>query len=271
MIATFALQTDHVFTNGGEVQTVDLKRLDDSFLLEQQALPDQKVWEKAVANAQSLFGLEGGDYRSADNLNRLFDKVRTGAADEKDSVGALREQLLEHKQKLGVDDDCDRMKTAEAAASLIGKIGAATAPLDVVAVMADVDIPTSPKALMTSIATAGDVATAISETKWDFVDRAAELSGRGKAIKEELSSAAAADDFAKSLAPTLRTLLDEAQNIVLAQASTTTPTPPATSMPAKSAQVSRADAETARAELDEVLGSLSDDQTISISWEIHDS
>ncbi len=283
VIATFALQTDHSFTYGGEPQLVDVKRLEDDYQLEQQTLPSNEVWAAAIINAQSIFGWNGAEYRSAENVAKLANDAATHARTYKEDVKTLRETLNQHRENLGIDDNSDRVQTSEASAALIGQLTENVEPIEIITRLQEVNVPTSTQALGTSIKSSKAVTSAIRNTNWDFVKKSAEISTEGSELTQTITQTAERDEFSVSLAGKLPEVSNRAGAIVLAAVSSK---PALTSTSAEivsdhhqprtgTTEHLSSQKKLAREELDafvtDLKSSLQPDQQVTITWEIHNS
>ncbi|UQA62086.1 hypothetical protein [Polyangium aurulentum] len=124
--------------------------------IEQSPLPETTAWARAVALAGGLFGVSLSErtlaLRSVEELGRkIGDAVRVALPSSKALVDVLDARLRE----LGIDADCDRMRTARSARDLCevlhGKSGR-----DVVDALAAARLDTSSSAVQQSLVDAGE-------------------------------------------------------------------------------------------------------------------
>lgn len=169
IILVWAAQNGMSFTLHGGSCDGTIATLDDSWEVIQEAAPAPEDWEKGLPRAGSLFGVAVSPLATAANAANAGTKVKeigTGAAGAVKHYARLLESRL---ATLGIESgSSDRLKTATATASLLDRLSA-TAPRDVVAVLARMAIPTTERAMSECIKGAGKWAAALEDRVWDLV------------------------------------------------------------------------------------------------------
>jgi len=213
VVLTVALQTDHTFSRVGEAATPDVKTLEDDMVLVKQVLPDQKTWQRAVTNAQHIFGWTGGDFLSADNLTKLATYCRGEATNLSDGARKLTPAVKDAASRTGADPDSLRAQISLAAAALMGVINTADDDHSVVEELASFDAPTSAAAVGKSLKDAEAVAAAITRANWNLLESAFDRDDGGS-LQEDLRHAIEADELASELAKALAQAEARATKIV---------------------------------------------------------
>lgn len=271
VIATAALQNDYTFMFGDQAMTADMKTLNDDWVLKKHPLPDESAWATAVANAQHLFGWDGGNFRSADNVTRLGQQATTFGDKHREDVGKLL-SLLQPLVQEHASEASNRLRTAQAAAELLGSLANASDPAAVVEVLAAVDAPSSVPALGVSIKSSESMVTAIEDINWVLLKTAAAKPG-GDVLGTALVEALETDELVMELARSLNNI-DAVVTSLLSEEAVVGPEveSPVDGGPAPiaSGREELGAADLARF-VENLSGQMSDGQKVTIRWEISDS
>jgi len=226
VILVYAAQCGMSFALHGGACDATITKLDDTWVLKQEAIPENDTWEKGAPRAGSLFGVTASPLPTAANAVTVGSKVKAIAVGAKASVQTYV-QLLKHRlTSLGVvDDTAERLKTAEATRSLLDQIGAAEAK-DVIAVLARAEIRTTEIAMGVCVKGSGQWVSCLEDRVWDLVEkvqRTPELQQRAELILSDMRQAVTNDDHVAT-AP-LKTVLDTAYQRLLGVIVPLTPPP----------------------------------------------
>jgi len=214
IILDYAVAANRVFLHHGGVVPPTLDKIDDEWVLKEQALPDEGEWAKAIDLGARLFGIPKPALRNASNVVRFAAEAMRNAQEYRDASRTLVERLPRLLRDFDVEEPkSTRLQSARAAATLLDQLAAA--PSDKVArVLASAMLPTSPEAVGRAIKGAPAMVAAIQSTKWTLLDalkkltddRATAAAGLRKSVAEVLT----ADEFARALAPELARCEQEA-------------------------------------------------------------
>lgn len=236
IILSFAEQTGRSFFRYNILQDVpddiEIKNIPSDCDLKEQKLPAEKDWATAQQLAQEIFEISVVPLRKARTVAELSTKVRSKAkvAVEgcKNYVAALEECL----ERLQLDKDCDRLKTASATLKMVEQLNVAKED-DVVEVLAAVVIATTETAMAECLKRADNLSGALSGASWDLFDGIQTLTDErqvkaGK-ILETLAQSLGSDEHVIPLATQLKQSQGQAVRLLSQQ----TPTPAATPTTAK--------------------------------------
>lgn len=231
VIAAYVLMDNRVLVEAGQTIEPDLQRLEPTTEVRTQRLPDEEEWDAARPHAEAVFGVSSGPIRNASNVSRLTGAVKELAQAHADAVRDLVPRLEKAAERMGVDEQADRLRTARAARDLIEGVLSAD-EVDAVSVLASLEPPTSAAALGRSIKSAQQVAGAVRRTNWDPFSSVADLSGeagrRGKLICETVQEALRHDELSEALVEVLDREERRAVELLIEAthaATVTTPTP----------------------------------------------
>lgn len=219
LILTWAALDDREFRrHGGRLPEPAIGALPDDVEMSAPTLPDEGEWAAAVARAASLFGVSGEHRRSAPAVQRLAGKLRDVARSAAAPNQQLVDALLRHGSQLGIDaaGSNARLQTAERGRDLLVALSSRADDTDLLVELARADLPAEVPSLAKSMASAGDVAAAVSRVRWDQVGAAAKLDG-GAEIVRRVHDAARAEELHAPLAPVLATAAADADRLVLAE------------------------------------------------------
>lgn len=208
IISVFALQTRRAFYLHGSLLPESLDNFPDDTELKEQKLPDTGLWAKAVARSREIFDLKCSELLTAENLARLVDEIRKKIIEIEKPCGKLGETLRNALKAASQQEEASaRLKTAEATRQLINKIKFASDD-NIVAVLANAEIPTTETAMSSSIKRASEVDSELSRFKWDLVDTMIDLKGEGQEaalrLVDALKDALVRDEYAIALTPQLK-------------------------------------------------------------------
>ena len=231
LILVFALQKGLRFTQHGQPASVSVDKLDNRLVLETQALPDAREWERAVGLANEVFGIETSRLMNAQNVAGLAQALR-GAADERprEAVSALTDSLKERMDARGIPPAAaDRFRTASAANSLLAALDR-TEDDALVATLAAADVQTSPAAMGQCLKSARGVAGALAAGEWQVFDRTDRLPApyheRVREIATSLDDALRRDEHVTPFVGVLRGCQTRALDLLTEAATAPPPRPP---------------------------------------------
>jgi len=197
IILGYAAQTGMSFSLHGGPCEGTIGKLDDSWVLQQEAPPDKDAWDRAVPRAGSVFGISVSPLATAANAATLGTKVKEVATSASVSARHYAQLLRQRLASLGVADQVQRLTTAESAAVLIDQIAAADAKR-VVVILADAAIPTSERAVSEAVKKAATWARCLEDRAWDLVRQLsqapADVQSRAAPILADLRQALSLDD-----------------------------------------------------------------------------
>jgi hypothetical protein len=217
VIIAYALMADKAMRLHGSAVEPTVDRLDASVELCDVALPDADDYAAAVERVGPLCGMVASPVRSAAAVAELAAGVRDHAARHRDAARELVGVLEAHRDRLGLDDDADRLRTARAAADLLASVADA-GDGDVVTALAQAGVPTSLEAMARSTARAADVGRDLQGANWQLLDQVNRLGGQwatqAASIIEALQRDARADELAASLKEARRRAEREATELL---------------------------------------------------------
>ncbi len=227
VIAAYALVDDRVLVQAGQTIEPDVQRMDPTVEVRTQRLPSEEEWNAARPHAQSIFGVDASPIRTAANVSRLIDAVKAVARTHAEAARSLVKQLDEGATTIGAGGEADRLRTARAGRDLLDRVLSAD-DVDAVAVLADVEPPTSAAALGRSIKSAQQVAGAVQRARWEVFATIADLSGHwaveGVRIRDAVREALQHDELSQPLPQVLDR--EDAKATQLLQAAAKRPSPP---------------------------------------------
>jgi hypothetical protein len=221
IIATYALLADRAWILHGAPlrETPDLDRIGPGHALRAQELPSADEFAASRQRAAALFGVHVLDTLFARTVNRLADEVRERVATFEGPVNGLRRALDRHADDLGLADDA-RRTTVRQAAELLARLSGTHDATTLVRELAAGE-PGADELLATTITAADTVLSALNTVEWSllgsmrqFAARDDEIGERATRLLGELTTAAAADESTRQLAPVLTGLFQRAVAIV---------------------------------------------------------
>lgn len=205
VILAFAAQTNRSFFKMNVPHAVDIGALDDLAELREEILPPVEMWNRAVELARAIFELSTPALLSPQNLARFSASAREKAEREAPGIDRLASRLAELASRLGVTST--RVKTAVATRALVGRLSKAQ-PADVVRILAEAEISTTPEAMGAGFRKAAELNAALENTRWELLESVRELTDArataGRAIWQSVLDAFEKDELAVALGPALR-------------------------------------------------------------------
>ncbi|MGW8359294.1 PglY protein [Streptomyces wedmorensis] len=225
IIATYALLDDRawIFHGGSPLpQAPDLNDIGAGHGLRAQQLPTDEEYATARERAAKIFGVAVQPTLFARNVNKLHTGVREKISQYEQAVYGVRTSLIRHAEALGLESDTSaRASSAKDAADLLARLGRHHEATATVRELAGVSYATSDTALATAITSAPEVLKALDDADWQLLDSVRGFAGRRDNVGEraerligEISEAAAASEFERSLVPVLDSIRSKAVALV---------------------------------------------------------
>src|SRR6266540_2890618 len=269
VILLVAAATDRALLDGGRpVGKPEIGRVHDDWELRAQELPSPEMWQEALRRAADMGVMATSTFLSANTVADLGERIHSGdVADRAQAVRDLVPRIREAWARLGLGDEGDRLRTAEAASKLVGELH--RRPDHASEVLAACEVPTTAAAIGTSIAQARVVADELQRMNWDLIRHIDELDPPWKAdadaVRERLAESLAADELAVHLVGRLRDAATAATDL-LARAATRPAIPQRpTRMPPSPAGFDRPAAEE---QLREIRRRLRAEAHLDLTWQI---
>ncbi len=269
VILLVAAATDRALLDGGRpVGKPEIGRVHDDWELRAQELPSPEMWQEALRRAADMGVMATSTFLSATTVADLGERIHSGVvADRAQAVRDLVPRIREAWARLGLGDEGDRLRTAEAASKLVGELH--RRPDHASEVLAACEVPTTAAAIGTSIAQARVVADELQRMNWDLIRHIDELDPPWKAdadaVRERLAESLAADELAVHLVGRLRDAATAATDL-LARAATRPAIPQRpTRMPPSPAGFDRPAAEE---QLREIRRRLRAEAHLDLTWQI---
>lgn len=233
VILTFAEQTGRSFFRYNVLQDIpgdiEIKTIPSDCDLKEQKLPAETDWTKAQQRAQAIFDVSVTPLRKARTVaelsSKVQDKAKVALEGCKNYVAALEEGL----ERLHLEKDCDRLKTAAATLKMLEQLKAAKED-NIIETFATVAIATTEAAMAECLKRADNLSGALSGASWDLFDGIQALNDERKAkavtIFETLAQALGSDEHVISLAAQLKQSQGQAVRLLSQQPPTPPVTPP---------------------------------------------
>lgn len=204
IILVWAQATSHSFREHGGPASVSVDRLDDSWEVVEQALPDATTWQEACDRLASVFGVALSTRQlSGFAVERAGMEIAHLVSIHSTPVNELVERLTDWSREAGREAGTnERLATAECASALLGALGAAERDLDRVEALAAAEIRPSGLALGRSITAAARVVQELDAAQRQIIVSAA-ARPEGSMLAAELATALLADEFVSELTPVL--------------------------------------------------------------------
>lgn len=197
IILVYAAQTGMSFALHGGPCEGTIAKLDDAWVLQQEAPPDKEEWDQAVPRAGSIFGVAVSPLATAANAATLGTRVKEIAANAGASARHYARLLRQRLGDLGVTAPAQRLATAESASILIEAV-VATDAKRVVSVLAAAAVPTSERAVSECVKKSAAWVRCLEDRAWDLVRQLgqapADVQGRAAPILADLRQALSLDD-----------------------------------------------------------------------------
>lgn len=178
LILAYADQTNRSFVRYGSNYTPGLDDLPNELELQEQALPDLKDWNEAVARVADLFGHAVSRLLNASNLATLASKVGESVAEFKADCDTMPDRLQLVMQGVGIPEGeavkADRVKTAKAVKSLLVACDGKE-PTALVGAVAKAKLETSGTAMGRSLKSAKAVLECLKGTRWDLFSAVSQI------------------------------------------------------------------------------------------------
>ncbi len=273
LIQIFAEFGQYAYSFHGGSYDVTLKDMPDNLELIKQDLAEPEQWQKGSHNAAEIFGITVSPLRTANNQNELQKHIR----EEIRSCLPNCESLVQHISKrldwLKQPLNGNRIRNAQYALEVLRELQAAEGAA-LVKVLAGIKPITNLLALGKSMTTAGSVVQTIEDNNWELLETV--WNGNdpaGKAIKQRVCEALAADELVTALSPAFRQAQQDATRLI---AQNTPPVPPIPEPEPKNPKVRviKEDKQTglnraaAKAIFAEIEGAMSADETLELSYRI---
>jgi hypothetical protein len=174
--------------------------------------PPPADYTAAVRRAGALFGIVGNPYLTAPAAAQLAEQLRQQLS-AVSSATALIAALELAYARLGMDaaGPADRLTTARATAALLVTLSRCRDAVDLIATLAQAQLPGTDQAAATSLSSAAAVTAALSAYRWDHLDPLVAAAGAedpaghaAAGILRNLRAALSADELATRLVPVLR-------------------------------------------------------------------
>jgi len=223
VIATYALLADRAWLlHGSPVQQApELERIGPGYALRAQQLPSDAEFSAARDRAARLFGVHVPAMLLARNVHRLAGEVSTKVTDLESAVNGVRRSLDKHAEALGLPEQAPRVVAGRCAADLLARLAAAPDATALVRAVAAASYDITDEVLGAAIVSAPTVLTALDRADWTLLESVRGFTGRGdglgdqaERLVEEVTQAAAADEFTRALAPVLHGMRDRAVAII---------------------------------------------------------
>lgn len=224
IIATYALLDDRAWVYHGSLlsQPPELDKIGAGYGLRAQQLPSEEEYATARQRAAKVFGLSVQPALFARHINRLYTGVRDKIDSYEQAVTASRTSLNRHSSALGIHQDAGaRGQSGRDAADLLGRLGRHKNATAMVRELAAVSYATTDEVLATAITSAPDVLKALDDADWSLLESVRGFTGREDGVGErakrllaEITQAAEAAEFERSLIPVLGSIRDKAVALV---------------------------------------------------------
>ena len=228
VIAVFAAQGGFDFTYRGRPLTA-IDKLDDACELRAHELPPAEEYQRAVQRAEEVFDCTALPRLSARNVNELAQGVRAAADRCRARVDELAEALRRRLRKRALPAaDSDRLRTVDAALALLSALEGA-GDNEVVAALAQAEVPTSAVAMGAAAAGAGGLLSALAPHRWKVFANLAVLvepyREPAAAIDTALNDALRRDEHVTPLAATVERCYDRALELLAEAVEAAAPSP----------------------------------------------
>lgn len=222
IILTFAAQTSRTFYLHNTLLEPTLKEIDNRCELREQKLPDESQWQQAIQRAESIFGIQVSPLRKINNVADLEAKVIRESTIARDSAHRYVQNLRACLDRLGLDPEIDRFKTATATLVLVEQISSKQSG-DIVKVLSEASIATTEAAMKDCLRQASSLAAALEQTSWEIFESIVDLVDDRKPSADEvcqtIEQVLCSDEYVIPLASTLKVSQTKALRLL------TTPNP----------------------------------------------
>lgn len=188
ILLVVAAQSQRSFRlHGAPVRYQPGEPLPDALRLEEQPLPSEAEWRRALERTGKIWGLPlPNSYRGADNVAALADAVRTGAADTRQRAEDFRGRLADRLERLGGVDEARRLLTAEVAARLTAMLARIDDDRTLISKLAAAELPVPEEILGHALKQLEATDKALSDARWELFDALGQLRDARQEDGEEL-------------------------------------------------------------------------------------
>lgn len=227
ILAVCAATDRTLVENGRVVAQPDLARLRDELEIRAQELPSEQDWQTALQRAADMGVVPASQLRTAASVADLIRRIHAEiVADRADAARDLLPKLRLLQSIVPVDDDSDRVRTANAAIKLVDELH--RRPDQAVEVLAGLDVPTSAASIGTSIAQSPSIVRALQDVNLELLRLGTGHSGVYEAeagqIRDALAAAVAAEERTVQLSAALAQA-EQASTDLLAKLTKVPPAP----------------------------------------------
>ncbi len=207
LILTFALQTNQSFYLHSVAHQPSVTDLNDACELRQDKLPTEDQWDPAVERAATLFGVAVSSLRNASNVQALEQQVKQAAGRLRQPCAGYVKRLNEVLVAQGiVASESQRLTTARATQALLERL-TERQEVDVVALLANTDVPTTLQAMGECAAGAAVLDQTLAQASWDIFEAVGKLNDdrkqAGTLILDSVKQALNSDEHVIALGPCL--------------------------------------------------------------------
>ena len=181
--------------------------LNDACELRQDKLPTEDQWKPAVERAATLFGVAVSSLRNASNVQALDQQVKQAAGRLRQPCAGYVKRLNEVLVAQGIAvSESLRLTTARATQALLERL-AERQEVDVVALLANADVPTTLQAMGECAAGAAVLDQTLAQASWDIFEAVGKLNDdrqqAGTLILDSVKQALNSDEHVIALGPCL--------------------------------------------------------------------
>jgi len=214
IILVWAQATSHTFREHGGPAAASVDRLEDSWEVVEQPLPDEAVWHEAQRRLGSIFGitlpttqLSGfAVERAGIELADAVARYRVDAAD-------LVERIGDWSAAFGVTGSTSRAHTAALAKELLDAVASGGDDLGRVDELVAADVGAAPLTLGKSIAMSSELVAGLDSAPRAII-LAASARPAGAALRQEVAEALGNDELVTPLLPVLRSVGERAVELL---------------------------------------------------------
>jgi hypothetical protein len=216
LVRCYAVDNDRAWYRGGVSITAPgmNTELSPEMELRSQALPGEADFRAAEARAVAIFGAAKRPARSFRAVDALARQIKDRVQATNPAIQQLREELARHADVLALGDEAPRAATVAELNTLYADLSALADPTAILEGLARADLPKDAAIYKAAVNSAAEVNTALANARWNVLGKLVARSSEGleaaTSLLHQLRRAAAEEELAQSLAPVLRTVQDEA-------------------------------------------------------------
>ncbi len=227
VVMTYAIQTNRSFVQMGTTVQPEIGSLHPDTELQEQALPAEDAWTSARNLAEAALGVAVPSMRSATNVGRLVEGVRTAAQEREADVSEYATTLTTHLDDEGGEPP--RLQTARALRDLLASVRGAS-PEAVVTALASATVETSDAAMRTVFDRSRGLCQAVGQAPWSKFRSddglPAPFAEEAQGILDTLRASLRQDEHVTALGPALREAQEAMDQLLWRAATRTQPTGP---------------------------------------------